>query len=356
MKRARYQMLVALLLCGLFGFSAAGFGAWRELEPIPTGRWGLAAAAVGDTVYAIAGQDDSPKISKMEAFDVARGKWEESKEIPQGRVRHAAVTFRGKIYVFGGSFDGIAALPSVQEYDPKKNAWTNKADMPTPRIAPMVVAMSSNIYVIGGATDLYFPSAAIEAYNPTTDSWEKKADMPNPRWGAAAAGIATKGKIYIFGGATDFTHENSTTDVDEYDTRTETWTAKKKLQRPLHNFSASFVNSGMIYVMGGQKWKGKGGVDGGANDPDWTFYDDVSEYSPEKDEWNRRGRMPKAKSSYGHAVADGKIYVAAGWSGGAGDENGFHVYQPPGWPFPDKFSVEPQDKLTTIWGEIKSRQ
>ena len=356
MKRARYQMLMGLLLYGLFGFSAAGFGAWRDLEPIPKGRWGLAAAAVGGTVYAIAGQDDSPKIAKVDAFDIGQGKWEERKEIPQGRVRHAAVAFKKKIYVFGGTFDGIAALASVQEYDPKNDTWTNKADMPTPRIAPMVVAMSSNIYVIGGATDLYFPSPAIEAYNPTTDTWEQKKDMPNPRWGAAAASIATKGKIYIFGGATDFTHENSTTDADEYDTKTETWTAKKKLQRPLHNFSASFVNSGMIYVMGGQKWKGKGGVDGGDNDPDWTFYDDVWEYSPEKDKWSRVAAMPKAKSSFGTAVEEGKIYIVAGWSGGAGDENGTHVYQPPGWPFPDKFSVEPQGKLATIWGEIKAYQ
>ena len=354
MKWARYQMLAVLLLCGVFGFSTAGFGAWRKLEPIPTGRWGLAAAAVGDTVYAIAGQDDSPKISRVEAFDAGVGKWEERKEIPNGRVRHAAVAFRGKIYVFGGTFDGIAALESVQEYDPKNNDWQHKAAMPTPRIAPMVIAMSSNIYVIGGATDLFFPSPAIEVYNPVTDSWEQKADMPNPRWGAAAAGIATKGKIYIFGGATDFTHENSTTEVDEYDTRTETWAPKSKLQRPLHNFSASFVNSGKIYVMGGQKWKGRGGVDGGANDPDWTFYDDVWEYSPEKDDWKRVGRMPKAKSSFGSAVAEGRIYVAAGWSGGAGDENGTAVYQPPGWPFPDKFSVESQDKLTTIWGVLKS--
>ena len=153
-----------------------------------------------------------------------------------------------------------------------------------------------------------------------------------------------------------FHHENSTTDVDEYNTRTETWTPKKKLQRPLHNFSASFVNSGMIYVMGGQKWKGKGGVDGGANDPDWTFYDDVWEYSPEKDDWKRVERMPKAKSSFGSAVANGKIYIVAGWAGGAGDENGVHVYQPPGWPFPAKFSVEPQNKLATIWGELKRHQ
>ena len=356
MKQARYQMLAGLLLCGLFGFSAMGFAAWKKLEPVPTGRWGLAAAGVGDTVYAIAGQDDSPKISKVEAFDIAKGKWEDRKEIPSGRVRHAAVTFKGKIYVFGGTFDGIAALERVEEYDPKNDVWRMRAPMPTPRIAPMVVAMSSKIYVIGGATDLYFPSPIIEVYDPGTDTWEKKADMPNPRWGAAAAGIPTKGKIYIFGGATDFTHENSTTDVDEYDTRTETWAPKKKLQRPLHNFSASFVNSGLIYVMGGQKWKGKGGVDGGVNDPEWTFYDDVWEYSPEKDTWKRAQAMPKPKSSFGAAILDGKVYVIAGWSGGAGDENGTDVYQPPGWPFPKTFAVEPQNKLATIWGEIKRHQ
>ena len=351
MKRARHQMLAGLLLCGLFSFSAVGFAGWGELEPVPTGRWGLAAAAVGGTVYAIAGQDDSPKISKVEAFDIAKGKWEEGKEIPSGRVRHAAAPFKGKIYVFGGTFDGIAALGTVEEYDPKNDVWKKKADMPTPRIAPMVVAMSSNIYVIGGATDLYFPSPVIEVYNPATDTWEQKADMPNPGWGAASAGIAPKGKIYIFGGATDFTHENSTTDVDEYDIRTETWTPKAKLQRPLHNFSARFVNSGQIYVMGGQKWKGKGGV----NDPDWTFYDNVWEYSPEKDKWSRMQAMPKAKSSFGTAVANGKIYIIAGWAGGAGDENGVHVYQPPGWPFPEKFAVSPQGKLAAIWGAIKRR-
>lgn len=356
MKRERYQMLAGLLLCGLFGFSAASFAAWREVEAVPTGRWGLAAAGVDDKVYAIAGQDDSPKLSKVEVFDTARGKWEEGKEIPSGRLMHAAVTFKDKIYVFGGSFDGIDPVASVEVYDPKKDVWTKKADMPTPRIAPVAVAMSASIYLIGGATALFFPSPAVEVYNPATDTWEQKTDMPNPRWGAAGASIPTKGKIYIFGGATDFTRENSTTEVDEYDTRTETWTPKAEMQRPLHNFSASFVNSGMIYVVGGQKWKGKGGVDGGLNDPNWTFYDDVWEYSPEDNKWARAQAMPKAKSSFGTATLEGKIYIIAGWSGGAGDEIGTHVYQPPGWPFPKNFSVEPQDKLATVWGEIKRSQ
>ena len=140
--------------------------------------------------------------------------------------------------------------------------------------------------------------------------------------------------------------------MDEYDTKTETWTPKAKLQRPLHNFSASFVNSGKIYVMGGQKWKGKGGVDGGVNDPNWTFYDDVWEYSPEEDKWRSYASHAQGKVQlWNCGIADGKIYIVAGWAGGAGDENGTHVYQPPGWPFPAKFSVEPQNKLANgIWG------
>ena len=73
----RSIMLVGLLLCGLFGFSAVSLAGWSEVEAVPTGRWGLAATAVGDKVYAIAGQDDSPKLSKVEVYDVARRKWEE---------------------------------------------------------------------------------------------------------------------------------------------------------------------------------------------------------------------------------------------------------------------------------------
>ena len=191
----RSIMLAGLLLCGLFGFSVVSFAGWSELEAVPTGRWGLAAAAVDDQVYAIAGQDDSPKISKVEVYDVAGRKWEEGKEIPSGRVRHAAVTFKGKIYVFGGTFDGIAAVERVEEYDPKNDVWTMKAEMPTPRIAPMVVAMSTSIYVIGGATDLFFPSPVIEVYNPATDTWEKKADMPNPRWGQPLPALQPKGRF-----------------------------------------------------------------------------------------------------------------------------------------------------------------
>ena len=357
MKRTSHQTLVGLMLCGLISLSFATLSsaAWKELKPMPTHRWGVEAAAVGMKIYAIGGQDDTPEISKNEEYDIAKDKWVEKKPIPTGRVRHTAVSLDGKVYVIGGTRDGIAPLAEVEVYDPKTDTWERKADMLTPRIAPVTVVLSGKIYTVGGATDVFFPSPAIEVYNPVTDAWEQKADMPNPRWGAAGAAIPGKGKIYIFGGATDFTHKKSTTDVDEYDTKTEIWTPKAKIQRPVHNFAAAFVNSGMIYVMGGEKFKGKGGIKGGGNDPDLVFYDDVWEYSPEENKMRRMDSMPTARGSFGTAVADGKIYTIGGWNGGAGaGEIENEAYQPPGWPFPAKFSVDPRGKLATIWGALKA--
>ena len=357
MKRISYQLLAGLTLCGLFSFCLAidSFAGWKELQQLPTHRWGLEIAAVGTKIYAIGGQDDTPQISKNEEYDTEKDSWVEKKPIPTGRVRHTAVSVNGKVYVIGGTRDGIAPLATVEMYDPKTDTWSKKADMPTPRIAPVTVVLAGKIYTIGGATDVFFPSPAIEVYNPVTDTWEKKKDMPNPRWGAAGAAVPP-GKIYIFGGATDFTHKESTTDVDEYDVKTETWTPKAKIQRPVHNFAAAFVNSGKIYVMGGEKFKGKGGIKGGVNDPNLVFYDDVWEYSPEDNKWSRMPAMPTARGSFGIAVAKGKIYTIGGWNGGAGsNERENEVYQPPGWPFPEKFSVDPREKLATKWGALKAR-
>ena len=356
MKRTSYQLLAGLTLCGLLSLCVApdSVAGWKKLKPLPTHRWGLEIAAVGTKVYAIGGQDDTPQIHKNEEYDIEKDSWVEKKPIPTGRVRHAAVSVNGKVYVIGGTRDGIAPLAEVEMYDPKTDTWSRKADMLTPRIAPVTVVLSGKIYTIGGATDVFFPSPAIEVYNPVTDTWEQKKDMPNPRWGAAGAAVPP-GKIYIFGGATDFTHKESTTDVDEYDTKTETWTPKAKIQRPVHNFGAAFVNSGKIYVMGGEKFKGKGGLKGGPNDPDLVFYEDVWEYSPEENKYRRMDAMPTPRGSFGIAVADGKIYAIGGWNGGAGgNERENEAYQPPGWPFPEKFSVDPQGKLATIWGALKT--
>ena len=180
--------------------------------------------------------------------------------------------------------------------------------------------------------------------------------MANPRWNLAAAAVLSK--IYVFGGAVDISHQKATDLVEEYDTKTDTWIPKAKMRRDFHGHGAAFVNSGKIYTIGGQKWKGKGGFQNLAEGPtDWTMYTTVAEYDPEKNRWEIKEDMPTPRSTLGVSVVDGKIYAIGGWEGTCcGARNKVEVYTPDGWPFPKTFAVSPQDKLATVWGTIKQNQ
>ena len=344
--------LLGLILCGLFGFSEASFGKWQEKDLMLTPRWGLATTAVNEKIYALGGQDNTPQVHAMEEYDTKTGNWSEKNNMPTGRLWLGAATIKGKVYAIGGTKDNFTALGVVEEYNPRTDTWTRKTAMPTPRLGFGIAVIGNRIWTVGGAGDLFIPSPAVEVYSPETDTWEKKPDMPNPRWGIGAAAVLSK--IYIFGGALDNLRKKATDSINEYDTRTNTWTPKTKLSKELYGVSATFVNSGKIYVIGGQAWQGRGGV----VVEDWAFYPTVAEYDPETDKLTKvNDNMPTARSASGDSVVGGKVYVIGGWPGGAGGgRNHTEVFTPPGWPFPATFSVSPQDKLATTWGEIKHRQ
>ena len=72
-------------------------------------------------------------------------------------------------------------------------------------------------------------------------------------------------------------------------------------------------------------------------------------------EWEAKAPLLRKRWGLGTETVNGKIYAIGGWNGGAGvQEIENEVYQPPGWPFPAKFSVDPRNKLATTWGTIKA--
>ncbi|CAI8040234.1 Kelch-like protein 20 [Geodia barretti] len=233
------------------------------------------------------GKNDTPEVSKVEEYDTERDAWTEKKSMPTGRFRLATAAVGGKIYVMGGTPNNFQALATVEEYDTKTDSWTKKADMPTARMGLAAVVVGGKIYAIGGAADFFFPTGAVEVYNSATDSWEQKPDMANPRWNLAAAAVLSK--IYVFGGAVDISHQKATDLVEEYDTKTDTWIPKAKMRRDFHGHGAAFVNSGKIYTIGGQKWKGKGGFQNLAEGPtDWTMYRQWLNMTPRKTDGKSR--------------------------------------------------------------------
>ena len=355
-RRITHYILIGLIACGLFGVPPTSFaGKWEEKAPLLRKRWGLGTETVSGKIYAIGGQDDLPVAGKKVAeYDPERDQWTEKKSMPTGRFRLATSVVRGRIYVFGGTTNNFEAVPTVEEYDPKTDTWTKKADMPTARLGLAAAVVGGKIYTIGGAESFFFPSGAVEVYDPLTDTWEKRADMPNPRWGISAVAVASK--IYVSGGAVDNSHQKCTDTMEMYTPKTDTWTKKSDMPIDYFNVGFSFVNSGRIYAIGGQKWEGRNN-DGRLNDG-WTLHWTVFEYDVEKDKWTRlNDDLPTERSILSTSVVNGIIYAIGGWEGGCcGPTAIVEAYTPNGWPFPKAFSVSPQSKLATKWGAIKQRQ
>ena len=351
-------LLTGLIVCGILGFSTMAFGGkWEEKATFPKlgaisgGAWLLGAETVNGKIYIFGGQDDLQPAGKfVHVYDPDKDVWTKLNKWQRGRFRLDSAVIRGKIYAVGGTEDNFQAVPFLDEYDPKTDTWTAKADMPTARMMTATAVVGGKIYVIGGAESFFFPSAAVEVYDPVTDTWEKKADMPNPRWAAGA--FAARGKIYVCGGAVDQSHQKYTDLTEEYDPKTDTWTKKADMPVAYHDMSVSFVNNGKAYAIGGKAFGGND-RDGRLSDK-WRYHWTVFEYDVEKNKWTRlKDEMPTPRASLATTVLDGKIYAIGGHVGIPGITE---VYTPDGWPFPKAFSVSPQGKLATKWGEIKRNQ
>jgi len=187
---------------------------WNSsMASLPTGRAGLAVAAVGNAIYAIGGRtgtggpNSAGKLDVVERYDIDLDMWQTVATLPAPRSDLAAATIGGKIYVFGG-FDAAGnVVADVDVYNPVTDSWsTAPADMPTARAGMYAAATKGGtVYVIGG-WDGAFPfdtavGSAVEAYKVSQDKW--MTDLPSMPTARAETGAADhNGKIYILGGAT----------------------------------------------------------------------------------------------------------------------------------------------------------
>jgi len=72
---------------------------------------------------------------------------------------------RARLYVIGGTTDGINALNTTHIYDPQTNRWTIGASMPTARGTFSVALVNDTLYALGGTNNLLNPQAPTIAVN-----------------------------------------------------------------------------------------------------------------------------------------------------------------------------------------------
>ncbi|HUR49371.1 MAG TPA: kelch repeat-containing protein, partial [Acidimicrobiales bacterium] len=158
----------------------------------------------------------------------------------------------GRIYALGGSNDEGDALGSAETFDSCKQTWSSLPPMPVPR-TEFAAARGPNgrIYVIGGR-DARFgtPLATVDAYDPVANTWSSVASLALPR-GDLAAATGADGRIYAIGGVVGPQPGFTVSNVEAYDTVTNSWSPAAPLSYPRSHHGAVSGPDGRLYVFGG---------------------------------------------------------------------------------------------------------
>ncbi len=179
---------------------------WTMLAPMPAGRGGATAQALGGKIYVAGGMDgNGASLSSVAVYDSTTNTWGSVSPMGTRRDNPGSAVLDGKLYVFGGrtrNADGSTVnntLDTMEAYDPDTDTWVNRGSMPTGRRAMVVGKLNGRAQVIGGErTSSGGTFSANEEYNPKTNGWRKLAPMLTGRHGAVAGTI--DGVVYVAGG------------------------------------------------------------------------------------------------------------------------------------------------------------
>ena len=222
----------------------------------------------------------------------------------------AAVAVGRSVYVIGG-FRGATTVPTakVSVLDAVSGRWRDVAPLPAPRGGHAAIVLGGRIHVVGGGNAVS-TIADHSIYDPAANSWSDAAPLPHPEGSPAA--VVLGGKIYAIGGRSGLEDYGATY---VYDARADAWSRGPTI--PPRGTAGAVVWRGSIYVFGGES-QAKG-----------TVLSDVYRLAPGATRWQRRSRMPTARSYARSVVFRGKIYVVGGsvTSGLAHSDTGSRVVE-----------------------------
>ena len=201
----------------------ASTNTWSTVAPIPTPRSRAGVVVLGSKIYVIGGYQllgtsppdptttTGPALNVVEVYDFVANSWTTVAPMPTGREGLLAAAV-GEIFAFGGLTtprDATTATSTAETYDPPTNTWaTIPAPMPTPRGILMggrpesgSFACLNDNFVIGGVNSGSGTLNTNEAYANDRVTWDMGAVMLTARAGGGAAVV--QNTIYVVGGFTD---------------------------------------------------------------------------------------------------------------------------------------------------------
>jgi hypothetical protein len=172
---------------------------WQKKSTMPSWRYGSASAMAGGKIYLFGGRDYLGATNTVFCYDPAadtsRGDpWNSLADMPIARYGLGAAAVGDTIiYVIGGYDNDSLPLSAIQAYLPASNSWvTGLASMPTPRAFLGVASISDSIYAVGGLNSSIAGLCTVEVYLPQSNSWVTvKSLFGGASWGRAGMGLVS---------------------------------------------------------------------------------------------------------------------------------------------------------------------
>jgi serine/threonine protein kinase/N-acetylneuraminic acid mutarotase len=188
-------------------------GNWTELPNLIHARAAAAAAAVGDKLVVVGGQDNKQLVKQTEVFD--GNSWTEAPDMPTGREHLAAVSDGVYVYAVGGrNLSADENFNAFERFDPASGNWEQLPEMPTPRGSYGAAFIDGRIVVVGGEEPTQVLNT-VEMYDIGNRKWTTIAPINTPVHGEVVAAVGST--VYCIGGADRPTHESAVANVEALD-------------------------------------------------------------------------------------------------------------------------------------------
>ena len=300
---------LSLLALNLAGAPAAWPALeWKKSAPAPFARVEAPTLAMDGKLWLFGGFTESLAASnQVDVYDPASDAWTRRKDMPT-RVTHLNPARDGNNVWFAGGFKGKHPGPVTDEvwrYDVTSDTWTAGPPLPEPRAGGGLAVVGRALHYFGGyKADRQTDGAA--HWSLALDSgkaWQPEADLPDPRGHVTAAML--DGKLYALGG--DHGHDKTQIDVSschQFDPATKQWTAIASLPDGRSHFeSSTLIYQGRILVVGGRCNQSK---------PPRNVVGDILEYDPKADTWRVVGELPEKLLAPSAAILAGRLVVIGG--------------------------------------------
>ncbi len=298
----------------VFDPSATGARAgWNTFDPLPTPRKDVGLVAIGDTLYAVGGEDARGPVGTVQAntprADGSAGKWADKASLANPRAHAAVAVAGGKIYVVGGDHDGTP-VTTVSVYNPATDTWAEGPPLPASRTAVSAVliglagAPGGTLFVIGGTADDpngAHPRGTNTVYtldtnaDPAMRQWASFAPLHTARMSAAVAG--DNGRVFVLGGQ-DI--GRSLASAETLDPNAKGWVPLPDMPQARANAGAALVGGdrNTLYVVGG--------IGAAEASPTSFSFDLVNRV------WTQGPELPVGRADLGVAAVGGKVYAVGG--------------------------------------------